>query len=201
MGFAENRGDYWRGRYKVAPGQYGTVQDENGKTKRFKTKRAAEKAANIAEEKAAEEAARPPAAPEPERMTFGEYASAWYEDQDLAASTMQNYRRHIEEHLLPEFEDVFLDEITKGTVDAWERRERERDYAPSSIKTWRGTLHLILADAVDAGLRDSNPAKPAARPGQAGRALAQPQSREGDHHRARHPADRRAHRAAVGPGR
>ncbi|WP_406091486.1 tyrosine-type recombinase/integrase [Kitasatospora purpeofusca] len=158
MGFAENRGDYWRGRYKVAPGQYGTVQDENGKTKRFKTKRAAEKAANIAEEKAAEEAARPPAAPEPERMTFGEYASAWYEDQDLAASTMQNYRRHIEEHLLPEFEDVFLDEITKGTVDAWERRERERDYAPSSIKTWRGTLHLILADAVDAGLRDSNPA-------------------------------------------
>ncbi|KJK57499.1 LacI family transcriptional regulator [Saccharothrix sp. ST-888] len=71
---------------------------------------------------------------------------------------MQNYRRHIEEHLLPEFENVFLDEITKGAIDAWERKERDRGYAPSSIKTWRGTLHLILADAVDEGLRDSNPA-------------------------------------------
>jgi hypothetical protein len=38
------------------------------------------------------------------RITFGDYASRWYEAQDLAASTMQNYRRHIEEHLLPAFE-------------------------------------------------------------------------------------------------
>ncbi|AUY50990.1 LacI family DNA-binding transcriptional regulator [Streptomyces sp. CB01881] len=158
MGYGENRGDYWRARYKIAPGKYGTVLDANGKAVRYKTKRAAEKAAAIAEEEVAKEAAQQPAASEPERMTFGEYASAWYEDQDLAASTMQNYRRHIEEHLLPEFEGAYLDEITKGAVDGWERTERERGYAPSSIKTWRGTLHLVLADAVDAGLRDSNPA-------------------------------------------
>lgn len=31
-------------------------------------------------------------------------------------------------------------------------------YAATSVKTWRATLHLILADAVDEGLRDSNPA-------------------------------------------
>jgi integrase len=41
---------------------------------------------------------------------------------------------------------------------AWERQERAAGYAASSIKTWRGTLHLILADAVEDGLRESNPA-------------------------------------------
>jgi integrase len=39
---------------------------------------------------------------------------------------------------------------------SWGRLVR-RD-AASSVKTWRATLHLILADAVEEGLRDSNPA-------------------------------------------
>jgi integrase len=91
-------------------------------------------------------------------MPFGEYASRWYAAQDLAASTMQNYRRHIEEHLLPTFEDVAVADILDSDVAAWEKSERAAGYAESSIKTWRGTLHLILADAVDEGLRDSNPA-------------------------------------------
>ncbi len=157
MGFAENRGDYWRGRYKIAPGKYGTVADANGKTIRYRTKRAAEKAAAVEEEKVLTSSQAAPE-PESERITFGDYASTWYAGQDLAASTMQNYRRHIEEHLLPNFENLMVDGITKGEIDAWERSERERGYAASSIKTWRGTLHLILADAVDEGVRDSNPA-------------------------------------------
>lgn len=115
MGFAENRGDYWRGRYKTAPGKYGTVADDNGKTIRFRTKRAAEKAAAVEEERVLTASLAAPA-PEAKRMTFGAYASRWYEAQDLAASTMQNYRRHVEEHLLPEFEDAVVDEITKGRL-------------------------------------------------------------------------------------
>ena len=39
------------------------------------------------------------------QITFGTYVSRWYAALDLAASTMQNYRRHIEEHLLPAFEN------------------------------------------------------------------------------------------------
>lgn len=149
--------DYWRGRYKIEPGKYGTVKDQFGKTIRFKTKRAAEKAAAVEEEKALT-ASRTVSSAAPERITFGDYASRWYAAQDLAVSTMQNYRRHIEEHLLPRFEDAIVGEITKGEIDAWERSDRDRGYAPSSIKTWRGTLHLILADAVDEELRESNPA-------------------------------------------
>ncbi|MDQ1017445.1 hypothetical protein QFZ43_003994 [Streptomyces afghaniensis] len=56
--------------------------------------------------------------------TFGEYASRWYDAQDLAASTTQNYRRHIEEHLLPEFEDKARAGILRTDVDTWEKREK-----------------------------------------------------------------------------
>ncbi len=155
MGFAEKRGDYWRGRYKIAPGRYGTVADANGRTIRFPTKRKAEKAADEAEAKVRNGEWRDPSAG---RITFGEYASRWYEAQDLAASTLQNYRRHIEEHLLPTFDQMALADILSADIDAWQKREKAAGYAASSIKTWHGTIHLILADAVEEGLIASNPA-------------------------------------------
>jgi integrase len=155
LGYAEKRGDYWRGRYKLAPGKYGTVKDETGATVRFRTKREAEQAANDAEAKVRAGRHRDPAAG---RIRFGDYVNRWYAVQDLAASTMQNYRRHVEEHLLPAFEQFALADISRADVDAWEKRERAAGYAESSIRTWRATLHLILADAEEEGLILSNPA-------------------------------------------
>ncbi|MFF1679064.1 LacI family DNA-binding transcriptional regulator [Streptomyces sp. NPDC058256] len=154
MGFAEDRGTYWRGRYKISTGKYGTVADESGDTIRFRTKREAKQAADAEEAKVRNGGWKDPAAG---KVTFGEYASRWYAAQDLAASTMQNYRRHLEEHLLPEFEDRPLASIERTEVDAWEKREKSL-YAVSSVKTWRGTLHLVLEDAVDDELISSNPA-------------------------------------------
>src|SRR5438270_594048 len=133
MGFAENRGAYWRGRYKVGPGKYATVKDAAGATVHFRTRREAERAADDEEAKVRSGAYRDAAAG---RMTFGEYVSRWYAGQDLAASTMQNYRRHIEEHLLPTFEDHAVADIQTPDVNAWEKRERAAGYAESSIKTW-----------------------------------------------------------------
>ena len=97
--------------------------------------------------------------PEPElgQATFGEYANRWYKAQDLAASTMQNYKRHIEGHLLPDFEDKALADILRTDVDLWEKKERAV-YAASSVRTWRSTLHLIFEDAIDEGLITTNPA-------------------------------------------
>lgn len=155
MGYAEKRGGYWRGRYKIERGKYGTVCDSNGATIRFRTKREAEQAANDKEAEVRGGRWRNPSAG---RVTFGQYVSRWYEAQDLAASTLQNYRRHIEEHLLPTFEPFAIADISSTDIAAWEKRERALGYAESSIKTWRATLHLILADAVDEGLRESNPA-------------------------------------------
>jgi integrase len=155
MGFAEKRKDYWRGRYKVAPGRYATVQNDNGATIRFRTRREAEQAADAEEVKVRGSGWRDPAAG---RVTFGEFANRWYAGLDLAASTMQNYRRHVEEHLLPSFEAVAMADVTKADIVRWEKRERAAGYAQDSIRTWRSTLHLILADAVEEGLRESNPA-------------------------------------------
>jgi integrase len=155
MGFAEKRGNYWRGRYKVRPGRYETVKDGNGATARFRTRREAEKAANDAEAHVRTGSWRNASGA---RTTFGAYANAWYDRQDLAASTMQNYRRRLEEHLLPAFESCSLGDITAADVAAWERREREVPYADSSVRSWRALLHLILADAVEDGLIPSNPA-------------------------------------------
>ncbi len=155
MGYAENRGDYWRGRYKQGPGRYGTVRDAAGVTVRFRTRREAEQAANDAEAKVRAGTWRDPIAG---RITFGEYANRWYAAQDLAASTMQNYRHHIEEHLLPFFEEMAVADILPSDVGAWEKRQRAAGYAESSVRGRRKTLHLMLADAVDEGLRESNPA-------------------------------------------
>src|SRR2546421_642172 len=155
MGFAEKRGDYWRGRYKLGPGRYGTVKDAIGATVRFRTKRDAERAANDAEANV-RTGTRPSLVAGP--VKFGDYASRWDVAQDLAASTMQNYRRHIEEHLLPAFDTREIGDISASDVAAWEKRERSAGYAESSVRTWRATLHLILADAVEEGLRESNPA-------------------------------------------
>ncbi|MFD3910720.1 LacI family DNA-binding transcriptional regulator [Streptomyces sp. NPDC058603] len=154
MGFAEKRGNYWRGRYKTAPGKHLTVVDENGKAIRFATKGEAQRAASEAENKYRRGDWRDPALGQ---ETFGEYANRWYEAQDLAASTMQNYKRHIEEHLLPDFEDKALAGILRTDVDLWEKKEKAV-YAASSVKTWRSTLHLIFEDAIDEGLITSNPA-------------------------------------------
>ncbi|MBT2425163.1 MULTISPECIES: LacI family DNA-binding transcriptional regulator [Streptomyces] len=154
MGFAEKRANYWRGRYKTAPGKHLTVVDESGKAIKFATKGEAQRAASEAENKYRRGDWHDPALGQ---ETFGEYASRWYDTQDLAASTMQNYKRHIEEHLLPDFGDQALAGILRSDVDRWEKKERAL-YAASSVKTWRSTFHLIYEDAIDEGLITSNPA-------------------------------------------
>ncbi|MFF0385391.1 LacI family DNA-binding transcriptional regulator [Streptomyces sp. NPDC004286] len=154
MGYAEKRSGYWRGRYKIQDGKYGTVADSTGAVVKFATKREAKQAADAEEVTVRRGQWRDPSLGQ---ETFGEYASRWYAGQDLAASTMQNYRRHIEEHLLPDFEDKALAGILRTDVEAWEKKERA-SYAASSVKTWRSTLHLIFEDAIDEGLLTSNPA-------------------------------------------
>lgn len=155
MGYAEKRGDWWRGRFKIAPGKYGTIVDASGATARFRARREAEQAANDEEAKVRSGRWHNPVLG---RITFGDYASRWYAAQDLAASTLQNYRRHIEEHLLPNFGDKWIADILTADVAAWEKNERSTGYAEASIRTWRATLHLILADAIEEGLFESNPA-------------------------------------------
>jgi len=171
MGYAENRGGYWRGRYKLGPGKYPTVTDSAGRPIRFRTKRDAERAANDME--ASIRGGAPNSSVEG-NVTFGAYANEWYDRQDLAASTMQNYRRRLEEHLLPVFEQEQLLGISRQAIAAWEKGERAAGYAESSIRSWRALLHLILADAAE---ESRIPANPAARRRGRGRRVGRSQHR------------------------
>lgn len=158
MGYAEKRtdkyGEYFRARYKKPDGKYGTVQDKSGATRRFAGKREAVKAANDEEAAIRAKKWKDPAAG---LVTFGEFANQWYGSQDLAASTMANYKRRLQQHLLPAFLSTPLVDITPQVVDEWERTERAAGYAPDSIRSWRMLLHTILSDAVTAGHIDYNP--------------------------------------------
>lgn len=155
MGYGEKRGDYFRGRFKIAPGKYGTVSDAQGRTIKFRTKREAKKAADAEENKIEERGWKDPTLG---LETFGEYASRWFADQELASTTMQNYRRDIEGHLLPEFGERPLKFINSRDISAWEKKEKAAGYEQSSIRTYRSRLHLVLADAVEEGLIPANPA-------------------------------------------
>src|SRR5690349_4974149 len=136
MGFAENAGDYWRGRYWDATGKKETVRDQStGKPVHFPTKREAKRAADLAEAEDARQTRPRRTAADP-RVTFGDFARSWYQGVDLAASSMQNYRRHIENHLLPEFETTVFREMSSVDVAGWEKKEQEAGYAAASIKTW-----------------------------------------------------------------
>jgi integrase len=159
MGYAERRlgkdGPYYRGRYKTGPGQYATVTDEHGDTIRFRGKREAQKAAV---DKEAEVRAGRWRNPATGKTKFLEYASRWYAAQDLALSTMEFYKTNLEVHLLPFFGEMEIGAITAHDIAEWEKGERAAGYKPGTVNSWRGTLHLILADAVEDNLRDTNPA-------------------------------------------
>ncbi|MFD4000893.1 LacI family DNA-binding transcriptional regulator [Streptomyces rubiginosohelvolus] len=160
MGYAEKRGTgagtYYRGRYKIAPGNYGTVQDDSGRTIRYKTKREATQAAD-----AAEVAVR--AGTHIDRTTvptFAAYVQRWWARQALAPSTMQNYPNTIEGHLLPYFGDMLITDITREHVEIWYNAQRAVPYALASVNGYRSILHLILEDAVeDIDAMVKNPAK------------------------------------------
>jgi integrase len=147
VGYAEKRNGYFLARFSDGRGKWPAVKDEHRRAIRYHTKREAERAADDEEAKVRGGQWKDPSAGQ--QLTFGEWANAWYAKQDLAPSSMQNLRHHLEEHLLPEFEAVALADVFPADVDDWERKERDAGYEVSSVKTWRGTLTTILGDAVD----------------------------------------------------
>ena len=150
MGYAERvpspKGAYWRGRYKDPSGKYVSVRDEHSRVARFTGKREAEKAANDAEADVRNRRWRDPGAGS---ILFSEWADHWYSGLDLAESTMANRKRHLENHLIPFFGAMPMRDIEEGgpaLIARWEAKEKAR-YAPLSVKSWRGTLHVCLEDA------------------------------------------------------
>ncbi|MFD3844797.1 LacI family DNA-binding transcriptional regulator [Streptomyces microflavus] len=167
MAYAEKRlvrgKPYWRALFQRPDRKaQGVVVDADGRAVRYPTQTAAKKAASAAEAEAYAEAKKGRWVP-PEQeaaaaaVTFEAFAVPWLPEQALADSTMQNYPRSLA-HLLPKFGDIAIRAITPPMVEAWEK-EKLKTCAPSSVRTYRSLLHLILADAKEAGHTDINAAE------------------------------------------
>lgn len=160
MAYAEKvpspKGDYWRGRYKGPEGQYLTVLGDDLRPARFETRKEAKQAGDDAESDVRNKRWKNPKAGD---ILFADWAEEWYDSYDLADSTHANRRRHLENHLLPFFGETALREIDAALILKWKRREKAEGNKEGSIRTWHGTLHLILEDAVPLHI----PENPAAR--------------------------------------
>lgn len=156
MAFAEKRKHGWRVRYRRADGTYGSRDRHPDTGEHFASRRAAE-AWGDAEEARVAAGLRPATLEAGRSRTFGQWVNAWYVRQDLAPSTMSSYRTNIEARILPYFEDVPLAEITSARITDWERRLKADDLSPETIRTYRGVLSVILADAAQDGLISANP--------------------------------------------
>jgi hypothetical protein len=169
MGYAQPvkspNGDYYLGRYLDSEGKYATVKDpDTGKSVHFTGKRDAKKAAD-AREAAVREGRETTASAR--IIMFAEWANQWYASLDLAPATMENYKEHLELHLLPHFQDrpMTAEGFLPFHVSAWEKQMRDEGRPESSIGTYRSTLQTCLQSAVPAII----PANPAAKNSKTGR--------------------------------
>jgi hypothetical protein len=110
-------GSYWWGRYKIAPGRYGTVASPDGSVRKFRRKLDAKRAADAEE-------TRQPVARTVGRTTFAAYVARWLPAQVLDDDTIDTYRSIIACHLVPAFGGKYLDEITPKAIGDWERAQR-----------------------------------------------------------------------------
>jgi len=88
------------------------------------------------------------------------YADEWLSQQtQLMASTLRDYKSHIKNYIKPRLGDIFIDDLSAGTLESFMRT------LPVSAKTKKnimGTLMKILRDAKRAGDLFSVPDKPRA---------------------------------------
>ena len=165
MAFAEKRGKWWRVRYKRPDG---VLDSASG----FPTKESALEWGRDQETDVRRNAWRDPHAGD---ITLADWIDTdWWPGQDLALRTRGNYRYIIDNYLIPEFGGRPLNTLTSPSeINRWEARLRQR--VPAVATAARGRLATILADAVDEGLIDINPAIRARR---RGRKSARTQRRE-----------------------
>ncbi|WP_245245798.1 LacI family DNA-binding transcriptional regulator [Streptomyces lonarensis] len=169
MASAEKRTDrigrtYYRARYIRPDGKKATVKGSDGKAIEYPTKLTAKKAARAAQDAADAAAKRGRwVAPEEGLVTLSEYLhgpageGGWLSRHELAASTEQNYRNHLR-HAEQRFGDTVLGDIRPEQITAWEKQKKSAG-SPVSAATYRRMLHLVLEDAVEDGILQSNPAK------------------------------------------
>jgi len=134
-------------------------RDSSGRRRRI-TAETREKAEDLLAD-AIRESRRP--APEKDPDTrLADYARQWLEDVRaegvLAKGTVEGYEYNLTKHVIPSMGHFRIREIRPSAVKALLRRKREAGLGKNSVRLIRAALSVVLSDAVDDGLLESNPA-------------------------------------------
>jgi integrase len=154
MGWSEQRGNFWRARWKAPNGK---IESMSG----FLTEKAAD---TYWQDQEAAIRAQRYVDPRAGQILFEEWANLWFRALDLEPSTMANYRYQFEHNILPFFQGRSLAAIAREEVTAWEKDlVRVHGKSPRTAKDARVTLASCLSAAMPHRIQFNPAAKEKAR--------------------------------------
>ena len=87
--------------------------------------------------------------PQAGQMLVREWAATWLKaSMSLSPTTVQTYRRDLDESVLPRFGATRLSKVTPEDIEAWLADELDIGLAPSSVHRHYRTLRRVLQVAV-----------------------------------------------------
>lgn len=142
----------YRGRYKLPNGKWGSVsKDDQGQP--FYTERAAEQYAHGLE---VDVRRKKFINPRDGRTTVRAWAEAWLPSIDVGPLSEKEYRLRLKNHILPEWGEVAIGDLSPTAIVTWEkglRRKLSKNAADGVISVFR----TLMDDAVTEKLRGDNP--------------------------------------------
>ncbi len=99
-----------------------------------------------------------------ERVLFDDYAATWIDtyrgrtSRGFSETTRIEYRRDVDDKLIPYFRGYRLDEVEPQDVKAWLGWLEDRGTSPAAIRKAKATLSALMGDALEEGKVRFNPA-------------------------------------------
>lgn len=166
MAWAEKRGPWFRVRYRDAGNVVRTTPDK------YRTKK---EAAAAAEEIDTDIRRGVFINPQASRTTLSDWATQWRAVHHVAPGTTAKYDQYLDNHILPAFGQIGLDEIRRLAVKQW-AGELSTRYAEATIRGIVTLFSLVMTAAVEDKMIATNPVQ--------GLRLASRRARQADGHRA-----------------
>lgn len=85
------------------------------------------------------------------------------EKAGLERSTVNQYRQHLDLHIVPTIGGMLLNKTTPPVIRSMEDKLREMGRSPAMIRKVRGSVGALFADALDRGLCNRNPVRDTAK--------------------------------------
>jgi integrase len=160
---AEKRGKYWRVRYKLPNGKWGSAsRDDFGN--RFATKALAERYGHALETDVERQVF---INPRDGQITIEAWAKLWLDSIDIGPISERGYRSRLNAVILPEWGSVAVRDVSAIAVATWIKKLR-KEYSPDHAHGIISVFRIMFDDAVTSKLRGDNPV-PSKRSGRRGK--------------------------------